>query len=53
MFSDIEATWGNIKGAYHTTFKGMVLGDLPEEKELITTLKLVSNALNKMDWELQ
>ena len=53
MFSDIETTWNNINSTYNTTFKGMVLGDLPEEKELINTLKLVSNALNKVDWELQ
>ena len=52
MFSDIEATWNKINGAYNTTFKGMVLGDLPEEKELIKTLKLVSNRLNEVNWNV-
>ncbi len=52
IFSDIAATWNKINSTFNTTFKGMVLGDLPEEKELIKTLKLVSIALNKVDWKL-
>ena len=53
IFSQPELTWENIKSPYKTTFSELVIGDLPKEKELIETLKLVYNRLRKVTWEVQ
>ena len=53
IFSQPEITWENIKSPYKTTFSELVIGDLPKEKELIETLKLVYNRLRKVRWEVQ
>ena len=53
IFSQPEITWENIKSPYKTTFSELVIGDLPKEKELIETLKLVYYRLRKVTWEVQ
>ena len=50
IFSQPEITWENIKSPYKTTFSELVIGDLPKEKELIETLKLVYYRLRKVTW---
>ncbi|MBL7893618.1 MAG: nucleotidyl transferase AbiEii/AbiGii toxin family protein [Bacteroidia bacterium] len=51
IFSDPEATWDKIKNTY-STFKEMVTGELPQESEMITTLKIVSDRLKKIEWKI-
>ena len=53
IFSQPEKTWANIKSPYLTTFSELVIGKLPEERELIETLKTVFSRLQKVKWALQ
>jgi len=53
IFSQPEKTWANIKSPFQTTFRELVIGKLPEEKELIETLKTVFSRLQKVKWTLQ
>ncbi len=50
IFSNSEDTWDKIKNAYRTTFRELVLGELPVEADLITTLKEVHTRLGKVKW---
>jgi len=53
IFSTPEETWNKIKTTYRTTFKELVIGELPNELHLIATLKLVQKRLLKVDWNME
>ncbi len=50
IFSHSIETWERIKTAYNTTFKDLVVGDLPPEENLIITLKRVAERLIHVPW---
>ena len=52
IFSNPEQTWDKIKAPYRTTFKDLVMGELPEEKDLVGTLKNISTRLKAITWIL-
>lgn len=52
IFKFPDKTWEKIRGTYQTTFKDMVTGILPSEKDLITTLKNISRRLKSVTWEV-
>ena len=52
IFANAEGTWDKIKTAYRTTFKDLVTGKLPEENSLVATLKIVSERLKVIDWNV-
>lgn len=53
VYSKPEDTWDKIKNTYRTTFKELVMGELPKEEDLITTLKKISTRLHKVEWNLE
>jgi hypothetical protein len=53
IFSKPDDTWDKIKNTYRTTFKELVLGELPAESSLINTLKQVHSRLEKVNWDLK
>jgi predicted nucleotidyltransferase component of viral defense system len=52
IFSKPDDTWDKIKNTYRTTFRELVLGELPVEADLIDTLKQVHSHLQKVDWSI-
>lgn len=52
IFREPEQTWEKIKTPYRTTFKDLVMGELPVEIELINTLKNVASRLKEITWDL-
>jgi nucleotidyltransferase AbiEii toxin of type IV toxin-antitoxin system len=52
IYADPEATWAAIRQPYRTTFKDLVTGILPEESELVDTLKRVSKRLQLVTWRV-
>jgi hypothetical protein len=53
LFSDTENVWNQIKNAYETSFKELVFGEFPEEKEIMNTLIAVANRLKKIEWNIE
>ena len=53
VFSKPDDTWDKIKTTYYTTFKELVLGELPEEADLVNTLKQIHSRLEKVKWHLE
>lgn len=53
IFSKPDDTWDKIKASYRTTFKELVLGELPAEADLVNTLKQILNRLEKVNWILE
>lgn len=52
VFSNPDDTWDKIKNTYRTTFRELVLGELPVEGDLVATLKQVHSHLQKVDWSI-
>jgi hypothetical protein len=52
IFSETEKVWSKIRNSYHNEFKGLVIGILPNEMDLLVTLKLVSKRVSKIHWEI-
>jgi len=50
IFSDIESTWVKLSKTYNTDFSELVFGNLPAEKDVITTLAKVAGKLSTIDW---
>ncbi len=53
VFNNPEETWNRIKTTYRTTFKDLVIGELPSEDDLISTLKKVHKRLLKLVWNME
>ena len=52
IFDQPTETWEKIKPTYRTTFKDLVIGELPAEELIVTTLKKVANRLKQVEWHL-
>jgi len=52
IYAEPEATWAAIRQPYRTTFKDLVTGKLPEEGELVATIKHVAERLRSVAWNV-
>jgi len=52
IYRDPEMTWDRIKNTYRTTFKDLVIGDLPDENNLVDSLKKIKARMDLFDWEI-
>lgn len=53
LFKNPEKVWDNLKTTYNSAFKNLVYGSFPDEKEIATTLLVLSERLKKMNWKIQ
>lgn len=52
IFNDPEMVWKRIRNTYKTIFKDLVIGDLPDENDLIVTLQKIENRIKVFDWKI-
>ncbi|WP_218195072.1 nucleotidyl transferase AbiEii/AbiGii toxin family protein, partial [Ursidibacter maritimus] len=52
MFRDIDFTWSKLKTTYHTLFKKLVFGELPNNEAILHTLDNVYKRLKRIHWDL-
>lgn len=53
IFKNTEETWGQINKTYKNIFSKLVIGELPEESDLIETLKMVNEKLIPINWTIK
>lgn len=53
IFSQPEKTWEKIKTSYNSSFKELVIGKLPQEADLISTLLRVAEKLETVEWDIK
>lgn len=53
VFSKTSLVWDQLKKVYATSFKELVTGKLPEEKEVLETLLFLSDRIQKMEWSIK
>jgi hypothetical protein len=52
IFKNPGMTWKRIQNTYKTIFKDLVIGDLPNENDLIATLQKIENRIKMFDWKI-
>ncbi len=53
LFSKSVEVWSKLKRTYLTKFKGLVYGNLPDEKNMLKTIEKVSKQLENVNWKLK
>ena len=53
LFSQPEKTWKLLKATYQGSFKTLVFGAYPDEKEILKTILLIASRLEKINWQLK
>ncbi|MCK5157049.1 MAG: nucleotidyl transferase AbiEii/AbiGii toxin family protein [Spirochaetales bacterium] len=52
IFDQPVETWDKIKTTYRTLFKELVIGELPAEADIVTTLRRVAKRLKTVAWNI-
>ena len=53
IFKDLENVWNELKTTYAGTFKNLVYGKLPEEEDVLQTLKMIQERLKAVSWTIK
>jgi hypothetical protein len=53
FFADLDNVWNQVKETYTNEFSKLVFGTLPNEKEVMATLKLIKERLQRITWDIQ
>ncbi|GHV43698.1 hypothetical protein FACS1894180_3560 [Bacteroidia bacterium] len=52
IYANPEETWNQIKSVYTSTFSELVFGKLPQETEILQTLKIIAERLKPIEWKV-
>lgn len=50
LHTNPEDIWQSLQKTYNENFRFLVYGDLPDELEIISDLKLLSKRIAEIDW---
>lgn len=50
VFADVDHVWSELRNTYHSTFKNLVFGELPDENLILRTLKRIKERLILVAW---
>lgn len=50
LFENVEECWEQLKQTYLNDFRALVYGDLPNEQEVLGSLKQISERLSTVNW---
>jgi hypothetical protein len=53
IFKNLESVWDTIKTTYSSDFKDLVYGDLPNEGDVLNTLKMIQERLKVISWTIK
>lgn len=53
MFSGLDNIWNELKTIYNGDFKNLVYGELPEDADILETMKRIKDRLTKITWDIK
>jgi hypothetical protein len=53
LFKDTSTIWDTLKKVYTTSFKELVTGALPDERDVLNTLLFLSKRIEKIAWDVK
>jgi len=52
FFSETEIVWATVSKTYSTSFKDLLTGELPDEKDVLRSLMKIGSRLKEIKWEI-
>ncbi len=52
IFSETEKVWATLSKTYSTSFKELLIGDLPDEKDVLQSLMKIGSRLKEVKWDI-
>jgi len=52
IFNDLDGVWNKIKSTYNSSFKELLTGELPDEKDVLKSLNAIKSRVEEIKWEL-
>ena len=52
IFADTETVWKSLKESYNGSFRNLVFGDFPKDKEILVTLLKIRDRLLMVEWNV-
>jgi hypothetical protein len=53
IFNESKNVWNKLRTTYFSTFNKLVYGELPTEVEILDTLKILSERMREIKWEIK
>ena len=53
IFKNLENVWSELKTIYNGEFKNLVFGELPKDKAVLETLKMIQERLKAISWTIK
>jgi hypothetical protein len=53
IFNNLDDVWDELKEIYGNDFRKLVYGNFPEESSVLSTLKLIRERLNSVNWDIE
>jgi hypothetical protein len=53
IFNELETVWNKLKQTYNGDFKKLVYGKLPNEQDVLNTLKKIKDRLASIVWTIK
>jgi hypothetical protein len=51
-FADIDNIWNDLKLVYNGEFRSLIFGEVPDDKKVLETLKLIAGRLASVNWNI-
>jgi hypothetical protein len=52
IFAEIDPLWNDLKTTYNGPFRNLVFGSLPNDEQVLLTLKRIKNRLDSVEWRI-
>ncbi|MCZ4318408.1 nucleotidyl transferase AbiEii/AbiGii toxin family protein [Aequorivita viscosa] len=52
FFSETEKVWATLSKTYSTSFKELLIGELPDEKDVLQSLMKIGSRLKEVKWDI-
>ena len=53
IFKELDSVWEQLKPVYNRDFKKLVYGELPNDEDVLNTLKRIKTRIEKVDWTIK
>jgi hypothetical protein len=53
IFKNLESVWAEMKAVYNGDFKNLVYGYLPDDKDVLDSLKRIQERLKTISWTIK
>ena len=53
IFKESNNVWDKLRNTYFSTFNKLVYGELPNDTDILETLKIINERMKNINWEIE